>query len=696
MNFNCLSTFCCILIVLIVLSILLSSEKNKYYGSISSNDFIEHNLAIYEYKQKILHSLYNNKNIPSLIDFISSNEFTEHSYTNFSNIWSDILSEKWLKNNNSLQKVCQGLIHFIYKNNDINCFTSNENKEKIQEFILKLNNHLYNNYSNKTYWLYWDCWLYFVCKFLVSYILWNKSHNPCRQIAAKVLLNIIWIPVNQSSTSSPPTPQSQPLSSRMGGNSVTFISNEKNNNFNFEHKIMVVNSQLSGFPLCTAMIYYIVALKVIDNLSEFEHILHSGLNLLISQYYINHNLFVFQLENNLNTAINLDAGILDGEILQNKYKLNHINKEIKSQSVVVNNYYTYLEYIKANGLLLKMCPNLPKSNIHAKMLDKIQKITKHNNIQFAGLGAILPYAHSNNDSIKIGTYKQSSYGIEVIPSIKYLRMFNEHYSFSLISPILDNKTIGNWPYSGDNKIIRSIYKDKNAIISPFGLFQKSLYQKNSSDLDTKNVSLGMLTMYREAVPIFSNNNLKLSGTSWVFKLIEENVGIHYSNWVSKNNIKYEYTQYVVIYYNDNTINFYIKIKNNETIKDLQYYLNSTNKKKIIIRSNKYKMINYSISYGLSEYHINIQDYDIDWNSKFSVDGSGFILEISSLNDSIKKQNSLEYKVKKDIKTNNHILMLNNEPLIICPSYDYGKCESLSYGGFLFKYDPRSNQWLKTI
>ena len=103
------------------------------------------------------------------------------------------------------------------------------------------------------------------------------------------------------------------------------------------------------------------------------------------------------------------------------------------------------------------------------------------------------------------------------------------------------------------------------------------------------------------------------------------------------------------------------------------------------------MINYSISYATSSPHINIHDYDIDWTSKFNVDGSRFILK-----DSAKKQNSLEYKVKKDMKTNNYILILNDEPLIICPSYDYGKYKSLSYDGFLFKYDSRSNQWLKNI
>lgn len=694
MNFDCLSTFFCTLIVLIVLLILLSSGKNYYYhydDRIYSNEsIIEHNLAADECKQKALYSLYNNKKIPSVLDFISPDYLIDNSYIDFSNIWKDILSEKWLKNNNSLQKVCQGLIYFIYKNNDINCFTSKEYIEKIHEFILKLNNHLYNNYNNNTYWLYWDCWLYFVCKFLVSYLLWTKSHNPYRQIAAKSLLNIIWF-IEEEDSISPPPPPSQPLSTRMGGNSVIFISNEKNNNL-VKKKIMVVNSQLSGFPLCTAIIYYIVALKVMDSLSEFKPILHSSLNLLISQYYSTQNLFITLSENNSIGAINLDGGILDGELLQNRYTLNHNNKEIKSQSVVVNNYYTYFEYIKANELFLKMCPNLPKSNIHDKMLDKVKKITKHNTIEFGGVGAILSYAHSNNDSIKIGTYNQSSYGIEVIPSINYLRMFDENYSFSVISPLLDNKIIGNWPYCGDNKKIANTNKDANAIMSQFGLFQKSLYQKESSDLNRQHVPLGMLTMDgSDKVPIVPNNELKLSGKSWVFKLINENVGIHYSNWVSKNNTKYEYIQYVVIYYIDKIINFYIKITNNEILKDLQYHLNSTSKKKITIRSNKYQMINYSISYATSSPHINIHDYDIDWTSKFNVDGSRFILK-----DSAKKQNSLEYKVKKDMKTNNYILILNDEPLIICPSYDYGKYKSLSYDGFLFKYDSRSNQWLKNI
>ena len=123
MNFDCLSTFFCILIVLIVLLILLSSETNNYYDRVSSYEsIIEHNLAVDEYKQKALYSLYNNKKIPSVLDFISSDYFIDNSYTNFSNIWTDILSEKWLKNNKSLQKICQGLIYFIYKNNDNNCW----------------------------------------------------------------------------------------------------------------------------------------------------------------------------------------------------------------------------------------------------------------------------------------------------------------------------------------------------------------------------------------------------------------------------------------------------------------------------------------------------------------------------------------------------------------------------------------------
>ena len=703
---RCLSTVLWILMV--VITIILCTVyftfkipfDKKYPVSLAR---ILHSPSLEDKKQKALDSLYNKK-LPSIINFDtpSAQYLLEVESTEIPKI---LRNEKWKTNNKSLQKICLGLISFIHSNNNDSIIISKDYMNTIEQFIIKLDNHINENVlekANSTYWLYWDYWLYYVSKFLVYYILWSKSDYTYREIAARSLMRLIWFSDFEDSptvtrTQPQPTYTTSALSKRKGGTVVIGDKCYKKDNI-LRKKIMVVNSQVSGFPLCTAMVYYLVGLKVLNNLTmDPNEILHSSLNLLISQYYTTQYLLMLP-ENNNNRVIKLDGGILDGEILKNQYMIQ--DKELKTESVIVNNYYTYLQYVIANELLLQICPSISNSNIHNTMLDKIQSITKHPTIEYGGTGGLLLYA-SKNITAKIGTYNKSTYGVQVIPSLKYLRMFDENYSFSIISPILERTDIGIWPYCSDLKKLRDPNKDSNAITTQFGLFQKTLYQKKSNDLDKQEIPLGMLMESgSNMVPIVPNNKLKLSGKSWVFNLTVRNVGIHYSNWVSgdKNYSKYEYTEYVVINHNDKTIMFNIKIINSNENKSLQYHLGADSEP-ILIQPHKSKMICYSIDYGISS-KPKLHEH-LDWNSKFNLDGSRFILEVNQ--DGYTNQEEKVYTVKTEtyantstMISNNYILMLDGEPLILCPSYKNSQYNTLMSDGVLFKYDQRSNQWLKSL
>ena len=79
---------------------------------------------------------------------------------------------------------------------------------------------------------------------------------------------------------------------------------------------MVVYSQVMGFPLCTAIVYYIVALKTMNNLT-MNRTVHSNIQLLLLQYYTTQ--YLLMEDNSTNRSIKLDGGILDGACLKNRH-----------------------------------------------------------------------------------------------------------------------------------------------------------------------------------------------------------------------------------------------------------------------------------------------------------------------------------------------------------------------------------------
>ena len=79
----------------------------------------------------------------------------------------------------------------------------------------------------------------------------------------------------------------------------------------------------------------------------------------------------------------------------------------------------------------------------------------------------------------------------------------------------------------------------------------------------------------------------------------------------------------------------------------------------------------------------------------------YILEVNQ--DGYTNQEEKVYTVKTEtyantstMISNNYILMLDGEPLILCPSYKNSQYNTLMSDGVLFKYDQRSNQWLKSL
>ena len=234
-----------------------------------------------------------------------------------------------------------------------------------------------------------------------------------------------------------------------------------------------------------------------------------------------------------------------------------------------------------------------------------------------------------------------------------------------------------------------------------------IYQKKSKDLSKQDIPLGMLMSSNTSIvpkkpfriPIVPNNKLKLSGSSWVFYLLDSNMGIHYSKWVSgyMNYINYEYIQYVIINYHDKIITFKINITNNDSRYSLYFHFGSdSNNEKIIIEAHNSKMFQYFCHYSSKTKPVIISEI-VDWTSKFSLDGSWFTLEESKANSLIHER---KYRVENEtyygttMASNNYILMLDDKPVILCPSYRNSQCDTLMNNGILFIYDPISNQWLK--